>query len=407
MKTYYFKGKNYRGRVITGFYRAENKSDVAKIIRKKGYFPVEIKKQRLLILWDMAKKLLKLNKKQVNHKKLMIFCRQFSTMLGSGVTLKDSLDVIYHQTTDKSFSSIIYRIKGDIQKGKLLSEALRTHGDILPQIMVSMVEAGEISGNLSSVFGILEEHFKKNTKLREKIKNLSIYPSILIGISIIVLFFIVYKVIPSFESILSQMGTPLPKITLTLMKISRALNSYKLFVFPGMLMFILLIKKYYSNLKVRKAVDYLIFKLPVVGNLIKQVILLRFSSVFYLMLRGGVPILQSLEIIQKVIDNECLRQEISAIIHGVKKGSSISDSLKNSRVFPPMVIEMIKVGEESGNLGKMMAEIEAYYEIETRLSMERFSAVIEPVLVVFMALVIGFIVYSVMLPMFEIYSIIG
>lgn len=406
MDRYFYKGKNSRGELIKGYVDAKDRAEVAYKLKEKGYYPVYIgKKWHLTFLYEL-KQVVKKAIKQIDLKELVVFCRQFSTMLDSGIPVMECLNVMFYQTRNKRLKKIIEQLRFDLEKGKLLSEAVNNYPDVFPEVVVSMIEAGEASGKLSRVFEELAEYFEKEYELREKLKTVTIYPAILSIVSFGVIVFLVTKVLPTFVSFLTEMGASLPLPTIIILTTADLFSTYWYFLPVIFLIFGLLFKKYAGG-RGKKKIDELKLKLPVIGKLNHKILLARFSRNLSALIGSGITILQALEIVKKVVQNEIIRHEIDLIKENVRKGYSISATIQDSRVFPPLVIQMIRIGEESGRLDKMLSKIADYYEDETKTTVERFSSLVEPVLILVMALVVGFIVISVVIPMFEVYNIMG
>ncbi len=406
MNKYFYKGKDSKGKLIKGFYEARNKSEVAYMLKEKGYFPIVIKNKWYFKYVFNLKKLVNSITKQVGLKDLVLFCRQFSTMLGAGLPVMESLNILFHQTHNKNFRKIIESLRSDLEKGKLLSEALGNYPDVFPEIVVSMIEAGEASGTLSKVFEQLANYFEKENELREKIKTVTSYPIVLSIVAFFVITFLVTKVLPTFVNLFTEMGASLPLPTKIILTTSSLLSNYWYILLVFFLIFAAIFKRYTSG-KGKKKIDQFKLKLPIIGLLNQKILLSRFSRTLSALIGSGITILQALEIVRKVVQNEIIRQEIDHIKDSVRKGYSIATTIQGSKIFPPMVVQMIRIGEESGTLEEMLSKIADYYENETKNMVERLSSLVEPALILLMAFVVGFIVISVVVPMLEIYDMVG
>ncbi len=406
MNKYFYKGKDSKGKLIKGFYEARNKSEVAYMLKEKGYFPIVIQNKWYFKYIYNLKKLVNGITKQVSLKDLVLFCRQFSTMLGAGLPVMESLNILFHQTHNKNFRKIIESLRSDLEKGKLLSEALGNYPDAFPEIVVSMIEAGEASGTLSKVFEQLANYFEKENELREKIKTVTSYPIVLSIVAFFVITFLVTKVLPTFVNLFTEMGASLPLPTKIILTTSSLLSNYWYILLIFFLILAAIFKRYTSG-KGKKQIDQFKLKLPIIGLLNQKILLSRFSRTLSALIGSGITILQALEIVRKVVQNEMIRQEIDHIKDNVRKGYSIATTIQGSKIFPPMVVQMIRIGEESGTLEEMLSKIADYYENETKNMVERLSSLMEPALILLMAFVVGFIVISVVVPMLEIYNMVG
>lgn len=341
------------------------------------------------------------NIQKIKSKDLAVFCKQLYAMLRAGVTIVTSLEILKQQTENKRLSQIIGQLYEDLQKGNTLSEALSHHKGVFPEIFISMVEAGELSGNIDVIMDRLSTHFEKEYKIENKVKSAMTYPAILALVASSVVVFLLTSVMPTFVDMYSSSGVPLPAITTTLINISNALKNYWyifiLLIF--VLVFVLSIVK--KSPKVQYETDAFKLKIPVYKSLELKVATSRFTRTLSTLMGSGVPLLQALDTVSGVTGNTFIGSKILEAKEDVRRGLSLSQPLKKQNVFPPMVHNMIKIGEDSGSIEEILDKTADFYDEEVETAINRVTAMLEPLMIVFMAIIIGFIVLAMVIPMFD------
>lgn len=393
---YKYKAIANNGQVIEGFFEANSESDVISMIKGNHHIPV-------LVESDVgADAQFEIFAPKVKKKDLAIFCRQFYTMINAGLGIVKCLDILVAQTANKTMKTALAGISEDVQKGFTLSEAMKKHSKIFPTILISMIEAGEVSGNLDSIMERMSVHFEKENRLESKIKGALIYPMALIVVSVSVVIFMLVAVLPTFVGMFEGSDTPLPGPTRFLIGISASIQAYW-FIYVGVIGFtsvaLLMFKqspegiRFFDNLKI---------KTPFIKITTAKIITSRFTRTLSTLMSSGIPLIQALEVVGKVVNNSIVKERLDNGIENIRKGVTLSKAVKDVGIFPPMVDSMIKIGEESGSLDDILYKTADFYDEEVEASLQRMTTLIEPILIVGMAVVIGFIVIAMALPMFDV-----
>ena len=403
-ETYKYKGIDQSGRVIEGIFSAGSKEEVVKLIRDKGQSPIAIEKN------EAKSKDIKeytLFRPRVKIKDISVFCKQLYTMLNAGMPLTNCLDVLAAQTENKTLKNSIKEISSEVQTGSILSEAMRNHKNIFPNLLITMVQAGEMTGNVDSVLARMSEHYEKENKINSKIKGAMVYPAILSIAAVGVVIFLLTFIMPTFIGMFSSSGVELPLPTRILMSISDALsNFWYIFalIFGGIAF---LVSRFVKTRDGKRVFDNLIYRLPVVGQSMVKISTSRFTRTLSTLLGSGIPIVDALEASSSVTGNMIVIDGMENVIDEVKKGINISFLLQKMQYFPPMMISMIGIGEESGALENMLGKTADYYDEELEASIQKMLSMLEPMLILFMGVIIGFIVIAMMMPMFDMTQTIG
>ena len=393
---YKYKAIANNGQVIEGFFEANSEGDVISMIKGNHHIPVLVER-------DVgADAQFEIFAPKVKKKDLAIFCRQFYTMINAGLGIVKCLDILVAQTANKTMRTALAGICEDVQKGFTLSEAMKKHSKIFPTILISMIEAGEVSGNLDSIMERMSVHFEKENRLETKIKGALIYPSALIVVSVAVVIFMLVAVLPTFVGMFEGSDTPLPGPTRFLIGISASIQAFW-YIYIGVIGFItvalLMFKqspegiRFFDNAKI---------KLPFIKITTAKIITSRFTRTLSTLMSSGIPLIQALEVVGKVVNNTIVKERLDNGIENIRKGVTLSKAVKDVGIFPPMVDSMIKIGEESGSLDDILYKTADFYDEEVEASLQRMTTLIEPILIVGMAVVIGFIVIAMALPMFDV-----
>lgn len=397
-KTFAYKAKDRNGATITGSILAENQTAVAIHIREKGYFITQIKeKDDFNFLSTFIG-----NLKSINLKEISIHCRLFATMIDAGLPLVTCLNILIEQTDNLRMKKALQNVYKKVKEGESLSRALSNHPRIFPDLMIHMVEVGEIGGVLDDVLNRLASHFEKEHKINEKFKSAMTYPTVVSFMAILSVIFILSFVLPTFIQIFDNMKIQLPLLTRVLLAISNFLRKYALFLVIGTTAGIYGIRVAYLEEESRKVIDNLTLKIPIIGMLNRKVGIARFSRNLSTLLRGGVPLITALEVVQKTIGNLIMMKALKEAQSGIKEGMGLASTLAQSKVFTPMVIQMISIGEESGTLDKLLEKVADFYENDVDDVVSRLSSIIEPVIIGVLGLVIGLIIISIMVPLFDV-----
>ena len=343
----------------------------------------------------------------INQKSIAVFTRQFSVMIDAGLPLVQCLDILGQQQDNKAFQKVILQVRQDVESGSSLHEALRKHPQAFNDLYVHMVAAGEAGGILDTILQRLANYIEKSVKLKGQVRSALVYPVAVITIAIVVIYIILWKVIPVFASLFESLGTQLPFLTQVIVNLSRFIGRFwwliGLVVFGG----IFAIRQYYQTDAGRYQIDKIMLKLPVIGVLLRKIAVARFCRTLGTLLSSGVAILESLEITARTSGNAVIEEAILKVRKDVEEGKSLAEPLARTEQFPPMVCQMVGVGEQTGAMDTMLSKIADFYEDEVDAAVEGMMALLEPVMISFLGVVIGTIVVAMYLPMFSLISQIG
>lgn len=398
MVNFRYRAVSENGQVLEGYHEAQSEEEVVNMLKNNKYFPIDIEEE---IGADIRTSLFA---KKVTKKDIAVFSRQFYTMLDAGIGVVEALDILKRQTENKTLKQTIDIVYEDVQKGMSLSEAMGKHEKVFPSLLINMVEAGEVSGNLDVIMERMAIHYEKEFNIENKIKNAFMYPIILSIVAISVVIFLLVVVMPTFIGMFEESGTTLPTPTRILLTISDWLTNYWYLFIGVVLILIFGIITLGKSKEGRKFFDNLKIKLPGIKNMNIKIITSRFTRTLSTLLSSGIPLLQALDVVSKVVGNEIVGTELQLAKEDIRKGVPMSKTIRDIEIFPPMVDSMIGIGEESGALDDILYKTADFYDEEVENSMERMTTLLEPILIVFMGIVIGFIVISIAMPMFDIYD---
>lgn len=396
MPTYKYTAKDQEGKNVGGKISADNEAMIVAELRKRNLIILSISEEKESIVKkaDSPKKV----KKKVKSEDIVIFTRQFATMIDAGIPILQALEALSEQTTHPTFKDTIVQIKDDIQLGSSLSASFAKHTKVFDQLYVNMIRVGETGGILPTILDRVAIYLEKTEKLRSKVKSAMIYPAVIVTMALSITLLLIIKVVPTFSSIYDSLGQKLPAMTQFLIDLSNFLQHYILFV--GVFLFLAIIgfNKYRSTEKGRLYVDAMILKIPIFGELACKVSVSRFARTFSTLSSSGVPILEALDIVGKTCGNKVIELLVDDVKASVKEGDSIAVPLAKSTVFPPMVTKMIAIGEKSGQLDKMLSKVAEFYDEQVDTAVEGLTKIIEPLIIGFLGIVVGFIVIALFLP---------
>jgi len=397
MALYKYKAIQADGQEITESITAASLAEVQEKIRKKGLYIIQVNED---VEKKSAAEELSFGGK-VTSKQISIFCKQFATLLKAGVPVAAGLDILYRQSENKKLRAALEEVYTEVQKGAQISAAIKNHPNVFPSLMVSMIESGEMTGNLDNVMERLAVHYEKDAKISSRVKGAMIYPMALSVISIIVVVFLITVILPTFTGMFEGSGTELPLPTRILMGISDFIIQYWYIVLIGTGLIVYTINRYINSKNGRYQFDSLKFKIPIVKGSMDKIVTARFTRTLGSLLRSGIPLIGALELAGSVTGNVVIEEKIKHIATEVEKGETLGAALKRTPTFGPMVVSMIQIGEESGSLDQMLDKSADFYEQELEDAIDRLLKLMEPLLIVAMAVIIGFIVIAMALPMFD------
>lgn len=390
-----YKARNLSGKLLTGKIEAESRDAAIAQLRNRNYYVVQINPAV-----DFKLDLDKLLNLKIKVKDLAVFCRQAATMIEAGIPLLQCLNILTQQTESKKLREILKAVVMDIENGKSLSEAFRIHQRYLPGIFIDMLTAGEVSGTLDQAMDRLANQFEKDHELKEKIKSAMTYPLVIGAFAFLAMVILLVVVVPVFVEIFEQVGAELPLPTRIMLGFSKACTNFWFLILPAPLLLYFGLKSFAATDRGKVITDRLLLKLPVYGKLTQKTITARFARTLATLLKSGVPLMQSLETVENVVGNTQVTKIIKAARENIKEGENMSPILLNASFFPPMAVNMIAIGEESGALDALLEKVAIYYEQEVETLVAKLSSVIEPLMIAGVGIMVGFIAVSIYLPLF-------
>ena len=393
-----YKAINSSGQIIEGFHDGNNEEDVIEMLKDNENTVLlverDIKAESQTVLFPT----------KIKKKDLAVFCRQFYTMLDSGLEIVKCLDILGIQSENKTLRKTVLSVNKKVQKGFVLSEAMKKYPNILPIVLTSMVTAGEVSGNLDTIMDRMATHFEKENKVEAKVKSAMVYPTVLAIVSCFVVVFMLIAILPTFTGMFEGSDLPLPGPTMALLNISNSLQSHWYVYGTILILLIVGTKLLWHNKEGRYLFDFIKLRLPIIKTSTTKIITSRFTRTLSTLMSAGIPLIQSMEVVAKVVDNAVVEERLILSIDNIRKGMPLSRAVKEVDIYPPMVDAMIKIGDESGALDEILFKTADFYDQEVEETIIRATSLLEPLMIVVMGLIIGFIVIAMYMPMFEIMS---
>jgi type IV pilus assembly protein PilC len=400
MPSYEWKGRDRSGNPQSGVLIGDNKDAVIAALRRQQIVVTTVKEKGKEIALPKFGG-------GIRQKAVAVFTRQFSVMIDAGLPLVQCLDILGQQQDNKAFQKIILQVRQDVEAGSSLADALRKHPQAFSDLYVHMVAAGEAGGILDTILQRLANYIEKSVKLRSQVRSAMIYPLAVITIAIVVVYVILWKVIPVFATLFESLGTQLPFLTQIIVNLSRFIGNFWWLVFLVIGGAIFALRQYYRTEAGRYQIDKLMLRAPILGMLLRKIAVARFCRTLGTLLSSGVAILESLEITARTAGNAVIEESILKVRKDVEEGKSLAEPLARTEQFPPMVCQMVGVGEQTGAMDTMLSKIADFYEDEVDAAIEGMMALLEPVMIAFLGVVIGTIVVAMYLPMFSLISQIG
>lgn len=405
METYSYTAVAADGKDKKGTVEAGSEQEAARKIKENGLVPISVQKQGALNK-DINLPFLK-KKKKIKPRDLSVFCRQFSSILKAGVSVISALEMLCDQTENKALAECIKEVQSSVEKGETLSKAMKSYPDIFPSLLISMIEAGESSGNLEVSFDRMAVQFEKDAKLQSMIKKAMIYPTILIFVAIAVICVMMVYVIPSFVGMFQDMDTDLPIYTQMLVNLSDFVIAYWYIIIAVIVALIVAYKMYYKTDSGRHKIDAIKLKIPVFGVLKKKTACARFTRTLSTLVKSGMPMMDAIDIAAGTMDNVLYKDALEKAKNGIGLGFELSSQLQVSGLFPPLVIHMTSIGEETGSLEEMLTNIANYYDEEIESTTQQIAALMEPMIIIFMAVIVGGIIMAIYSPLIQLYDTLG
>lgn len=398
MALYQYEAKTIEGIVLKGKMECNDEETVTLYLRKNNYYPVAIRKYRESQNITLSKF------KGISTKDISIFCRQFSFSISAGISILKALEIVKEQTENPKLKKILITVFEEVQKGTGLSEAMGQHKE-LPEMLINMIAVGEISGTLDKILERMANYYDKEHRLQQKIKQALTYPILVSVFALGVVVLLVTKVLPTFiDSIAAMGGGTLPLPTRIVMGFSNALRTKGILILAIIVAIVVLIKMYAKSEAGEQKLHKLKLNIPIFGKINNKILTAKFARTFGILMASGVPLIQSMDICSKVVGNRVASDVLEASKEEIKKGGSLGEALGSRKLFPIMLTQMIKIGEESGTLDVVLEKTAEFYDNEVETVTTQLTTVLEPLIIIVLAVVVGFIILSVIMPMFDMYN---
>ncbi len=407
MKRFLWQGKDKNNNVISGELFANNKEQLLAILKQReitAFFDAIKKKEHRLLFKFKVKNVFS---RKINNKNLFLIIRKLSTLISAGVPIIKSIEIICNQCEDEKLKGILDDVRCNIKEGNSLSNSFRKYEDLFDSFFIQMLKVGEESGTIDKVLERVCLIYEKNLKTKQEVKIALIYPACVLSISILVTMCLLFFVIPSFSEIFNDFGATLPPLTSFVINLSNFLVSNIILIVAIFSLIISLTVRYYKTQNGKLFFDKLFFSFPYFGNLTKKFSTTRFSRAFGIMISSGVPIMNAIETCSKIISNRFIKEKILNTKNRIKEGQKISESLKIEKIFPQMALEMINVGEASGALDEMLFKVSDFYDEELENYIKTVKELLEPIMILVLGTIIGFLVISMYLPVFQLGKVIN
>lgn len=404
MPKFSYAGRSRDGKTVKGSIEAASESAVMANLRRQGIQVNKVKEAGKGLNMEIN---ISFMQQKITTKDIVVFTRQFATMIDAGLPLVQCLDILSSQQENKTFKTILTQVKEDVESGSTFADALRKHPKAFSDLYVNLVAAGEVGGILDTILNRLAAYIEKALKLKKQVKSAMTYPSTIIGIAFVVIAVILIFVIPAFEKMFADFGGALPAPTQVVINISNFIQDYFLVIIGVIVFLIFAFKKIYASEKGHDKIDDIALKLPVMGILIRKVAVAKFARTMATMISSGVPILDGLDIVSKTAGNRTVEKAINKVRASISEGKTIAEPLKESGVFPPMVCQMIEVGEQAGAIDTMLSKIADFYDDEVDDAVGNLTSMMEPLLMLFLGTTVGGLVIAMYLPIFKLAGTVG
>jgi type IV pilus assembly protein PilC len=391
------------GKMVKGRLKADSPATVATKLKSMGYAPVSITEANAGIKREIS---IPGFGNKIGLKDLSIMSRQFATMINAGLSLLRALTILEEQTECKPLAKVLTQVRSEVEGGRALSEAMAVHPDVFPPLMVNMCRAGEVGGFLDSSLLQIAANYEAEVKLRGKVKSAMTYPVVVAVMAVLGVTGMLLFIVPTFKEMFASLGGTLPAPTRFLVLLSELLKSSILFIIAALVAFSVLWKKFRRTERVRNIVDPMKLKAPVFGGLFQKIAISRFTRNLGTMIHSGVPILQALDIVADTTGNVVVGRAVRDVQESVRQGESLARPLNNHPVFPPMVVQMLSVGEDTGALDQMLHKISEFYDQEVEATTEALTSLIEPIMIAVMGVVIGGMIIALYMPIFKVFDLI-
>lgn len=402
MPTYVFHGRNIKtNESISGERSAASTQALAAVLRREQILPLSISEKKGTTFG------IKLPQKGVSQEEVAIFTRQFSVMLDAGLPLVQCIDAMAQQNPNPAFRTVLEQVRGDVESGTTLAEAMGRHPKVFDSLYTNMIAAGETGGILDTILQRLAQFIEKIVKLKRALRSALVYPAVILSIAVIVVGIILWKVVPVFRTLFEGFNIELPLLTRIVIGASNFLESY--FIFVAIFLFLVSagIKSYYATEKGRHNIDAAILKMPVLGDVFRKIAVARFTRTLATLMTSGVPILECMDITAKTAGNAILEDAVKQIRKSIEEGKTMAEPMKQSNFFPAMVVQMVGVGESTGEMDTMLIKVADYYEDEVDVVVAGMLTILEPIMLVVLGTLVGGIVIAMYMPLFKLIQVLS
>jgi type IV pilus assembly protein PilC len=397
MAVFRYSARDSSGRVLSGVIEADNEAMVVSKLQEMGFFITRLEEERRR--FDLATAFRRFQR--IGLRDLTVFSRQFATMVNAGLSIVRTLTILESQTENPRLREIIGAVRRDVEEGSPLSDAMAKHPDAFSSLVVNMVRAGEVGGVLDDVLQRIASFFEKDLALRQKVRAAVTYPLVVFTFAIGIVLFLVFFILPQFVAFFEGLDLVLPLPTRILMATTRFVTARWYVLVAAAVLAVYGFRSYVRTPEGRMWWDRWKLNMPLFGPLVRKVSISRFSRTFATLLASAVPIIQALEVVGRAVDNTVFQRATEQVKGSIREGESISGPLQQSGIFPPMVIHMVSVGEETGNLDGMLQKVADFYDQEVETMLSQLTSILEPLLILFLGIVVGFIVLSFYLPLYQ------
>ncbi|HJV65229.1 MAG TPA: type II secretion system F family protein [Geomonas sp.] len=406
MPKFNWEARSKAGAVQKGVMEAGNSSQVEAQLKKYGFTAITVKEAGKGLSMEL-KLPGGMGQPKIETKDLVVFTRQFATMIDSGLPLVQCLDILGSQQENKTFKEVLLKVKENVESGSTFADALAKHPKAFDQLYVNLVAAGEVGGILDTILNRLAAYIEKAMKLKKQVKGAMVYPTTIMAIAVVVVGVILVFVIPTFAKMFADFGGELPMPTRVVIALSNFITKYILVIIGLMVGLKFALNKYYATAKGRKTIDRLALNAPIIGPLVRKVSVAKFTRTLGTMISSGVPIMDGLDIVAKTAGNKIVEESIYKVRQSISEGKTVAEPLAESGVFPPMVVQMIAVGEATGAMDTMLNKIADFYDDEVDDAVGALTSMMEPLLMVFLGTTVGGLVIAMYLPIFKLAGAVG
>ncbi|UJF14836.1 type II secretion system F family protein [Jeotgalibaca sp. MA1X17-3] len=398
MAVFAYKAKTKEGKTMKGKIDSVNKKEALSQLRMMDLIVYQVEPLNSLLNKEINLR------SSLKMKDLIIFLRQFSSLINAGILLVDALDLLSEQTSNLLLKETLEEVASEIKEGTALSDAMKKYPKVFPELLFHMIHSAEISGQLEEVLDQMATYYEKQYRIKQKVSTAMTYPLVVGGLALLIMTFLLIFIVPIFSDLFASMDQELPAITQFVMSLSTWFQTYWWLFFLSIALVVLLLIRLSKEEKVAYYFDYLQLKIPVIGTFIQKALLARMTQTLSSLINSSVPILQAIEVTSQVVGNRVVEKVLLEAKKEVEQGESLAKPMENHWFFPALIIQMIQVGETSGSLDDMLKKVSEFYDQEVQEASEKFQALIEPLLIIFLSVVVGLIVLSIVIPMFSMFE---